>query len=342
MRNIALILEYDGCLFHGWQSQKNAAAVQDIVAAAICRLDGPGAIPAPDASAAVSSACSAPDNAAHASASDNLILCRGRSTRRPAFDASAVSSARPPTRITGASRTDAGVHARGQVANFSTESSIPADKYAYALNTLLPAGVVCARSFEAPPDFHARFSAVSKTYSYLILNRRQPSALYRSRAWHVPLPLDMAAMQKAADLFIGERDFRAFMAAGSPVKSTVRTVTRLTLDAYPVSAIAGDAGVHSTSSPASFAATSAAASCSAAPDTATAADPDSGAFIQLLIEGNSFLYNMVRIIAGTLVYVGQGKMSHEDVRRAIEAGDRKLAGKTAPPHGLCLERVNYH
>ena len=207
-----------------------------------------------------------------------------------------------PRRIIGASRTDAGVHARGQVANFFTDSRIPADKYAYALNTILPAGITCARSAEAPPQFHARYSAIGKEYSYTILNRRQPSALYRNRAWHVPLPqpLDTGAMRDAAELLIGEHDFRAFMSAGSPVKSTVRIVTRLEI---------------------------------------VADMPDS--LIKLSILGNGFLYNMVRIIAGTLVYVGQGKLEKGDVGRAILSGDRKLAGKTAPPHGLCLEFVEY-
>ena len=249
MRNVALVLEYDGGMFHGWQSQTNAATVQDAVARAIAKLEG-----------------------------------------------------LPPRRFTGASRTDAGVHARAQVANFFTESRIPADKYAYALNALFPRGVACVRSAEAPPGFQARYSAVSKTYTYLILNRRMPSALYGDRAWHVPLPLDAGAMRDAAALIVGERDFRAFMSTGSPVKSTIRNVTRLDLD-----------------------------------DRRPAREP----FIKISVEGDGFLYNMVRIIAGTLVYAGLGRLGPGDVETALASGDRKAAGKTAPPQGLCLESVSY-
>ena len=289
MRNIVLTLEYDGSLFHGWQSQLNAATVQDAVAAAVGKLDG------------------------------------------------------TPRRVTGASRTDAGVHAKAQVANFFTDSNIPADKYAYALNTILPAGVACVRSFEADSGFHARFSAINKAYSYLILNRRLPSALYRYRAWHVPLPLDITAMREAARLFIGEHDFKAFMSTGSPVNSTVRTITRLELGAYPASVYDPLSAV----SPLNLlsAASPPPATCSAEPLSAASPPPASlqepEAFIILLIEGNGFLYNMVRIITGTLVYVGQGRLSIGDAGRALASGDRKSAGKTAPPHGLYLEYVNY-
>ena len=245
-RNIALLLEYDGTLFHGWQSQNNANTVQDAVASA--------------------------------------LQCLGCA----------------PERLVGASRTDAGVHARGQVASFFTSSRIPAEKFAYALNTVLPSGVTCARSAEAPSNFHARYSAIGKTYSYLILNRRQPSALYMRRVWHIPLPLDVAAMREAAGAIVGERDFRAFMSAGSPVKSTIRKVARLDIE-------------------------------DGLPDD----------IIKLTIEGNGFLYNMVRIITGTLAYVGQGRLSSGDVSRAVASGDRRDAGKTAPPHGLYLDYVDY-
>jgi len=249
MRNIALVLEYDGTLFHGWQAQINAPTVHGAVSEAVRKLDG------------------------------------------------------APRRLIGASRTDAGVHARGQVANFHTDSRIPADKYAFALNTALPEGVVCVESYEAAPDFHARFSAVSKKYSYLILNRRQPSALHRNRAWHVPIELDEAAMRGAARLFIGEKDFRALMSAGSPVKSTIRTVLSLELGVTPAGG--------------------------------------GGSFIKFEIEANGFLYNMARIIAGTLVYAGMGRLSAADIGRALASGDRKSAGKTAPPQGLCLEYIKY-
>ena len=293
MRNIAITLEYDGSLFHGWQSQVNAKTVQDAVSGALCSLDG------------------------------------------------------KPVRLAGASRTDAGVHARGQVATFFTESKIPADKYAYALNTVLPEGISCINSYEAPDDFHARFSAKSKVYSYMILNRRHPSALYRNYAWHVPLPLDAAAMRGAARLFIGSHDFRAFMSTGSPVKSTVRNIYSLDLDICPHGRppqvfrtsghLTGDEQ-HNYHSDGHLTATVPHINFS---DKQLTGDEQQGAFILLLIDGDGFLYNMVRIITGTLVYIGQGKLDAGDIRHALDTGMRGYAGKTAPPQGLCLERVNY-
>ena len=251
-----------------------------------------------------------------------------------------------PVNITAAGRTDAGVHARGQVANFFTDSRIPADKYAYALNTILPSGVVCLRSYEAPPDFHARFSATSKVYSYLILNRRQPSALYKTRAWHVPLPLDVGAMREAAPLFTGERDFHAFMSSGSPVRSTIRKVTRLEIETYPIEVpfdtpnmiVAGFS--HNYRSERSE--RSERSNRSDRSDTGPAHNPEeTGRFVKLIIEANGFLYNMVRIITGTLVYAGQDRLNADDIRRAFASGERGAAGKTAPPQGLCLEYVRY-
>jgi len=286
VRNIALILEYDGRYFHGWQSQIRSQS----------RLHS----------------SSPPDASAAALPTVQDAVC----------DALRKLDGAPP-RLIGAGRTDAGVHARGQVANFITRSRIPAAKYAYALNTVLPAGVSCVGSFETELSFNARFSAKSKVYSYTILNRRLPSALYRYRAWHVPLPLDVASMREAALLFIGEHDFRAFMSAGSPVKSTIRNVIRLDIEIVP------DAQ-------------------SSIINLITAPDPDKRtlffgkpSFIRLTIEGNGFLYNMVRIITGTLVYVGQGRLGLCDVANALASGGRASAGKTAPPHGLCLEYVNY-
>jgi tRNA pseudouridine38-40 synthase len=292
MRNIALLLEYDGSRFHGWQSQTNAPTVQALVAAAISRLDG------------------------------------------------------RPTSLVGASRTDAGVHARGQVAHFFTESRIPAEKYAYALNALLPEGINCVGSREATPDFHARFSAVGKAYSYQILNRRFPSALLRERVWHVPLPLELDAMRAAAALFVGEHDFSAFMSTGSPVKTTVRTIFSLTVEA------GGERETRPSepSRPCEFSApcqphrsspcqphrSSPCQSRGSAP-----CPPFEPGLIRVNVSGDGFLYNMVRIIVGTLVYAGLGKLGAKEVAGALASGARDEAGKTAPPQGLFLERVWY-
>lgn len=201
--------------------------------------------------------------------------------------------------LTGSSRTDAGVHAQGFVCNFHIKSSIPADKYAFALNRLLPDDIVVIGSEVAADDFHARFSAKGKTYRYLIHNSKFPSALLRDRAYHVYYPLDIDAMRKAADFFIGTHDFYAFSAAGGSTKTTVRTIT--------------DAKVIS----------------------------QSDNLIELRITGDGFLYNMVRIIAGTLIEVGFGRLKSDDIPELITGLDRRKAGRTAPAHGLYLLEVYY-
>lgn len=200
--------------------------------------------------------------------------------------------------LIGCSRTDAGVHALAQVANFKTNSSIPPERFSYALNRLLPEDIVIKSSEEAGADFHARFCAKNKTYKYLIYNSTFPSALLRNRAYHVSHPLDVEAMRKAGGHFLGRHDFSAFKAAGSDVESFERTVKELS--------------IHKNEN-----------------------------LIEILISGDGFLYNMVRIIAGTLIEVGTGKLSPEDVPSIILSGDRKKAGRTAPAHGLYLVGVEY-
>ena len=232
MRNIKLTLEYDGTGYHGWQSQANAAAVQDVVGSAIKKLTG-----------------------------EEISL-------------------------TGSSRTDTGVHALGQVANFYTSSGIPADKFAFALNCILPENIVVNKSEEVGMDFHARFSAKGKKYRYLIYNSTFPSALMRFRAYHVFYPLSVEAMAEGAEYFCGTHDFAAFMATGSSVKTTVRTIHNIS-----ISAADGD-----DSSLPRFLTTDPRADKKTLPK-----------LITLEIAGDGFLYNMVRIIAGTLVQVGYGK-----------------------------------
>ncbi len=202
------------------------------------------------------------------------------------------------TSVTGAGRTDNGVHALGQVANFYTTSAIPADKFSFALNSMLPEDITIRKSEEVPESFHSRFSATGKKYIYKIYNSNFPSPLLRDRAFHVSRPLDLERMQAATAGFVGTHDFSAFMSTGSSVKSTVRTVRSIFLDRH-------------------------------------------GDVIRMKIEGNGFLYNMVRIIAGTLIEVGNGRIAPEDVPGIIEGLDRKKAGKTAPPQGLYLAEVVY-
>ena len=244
MRNIKLTIEYDGTAYHGWQSQINAAAVQDIVTDAVSRLT------------------------------------------------------RENSSITGASRTDTGVHAFGQVCNFFTETTIPADKVAFALNTLLPEDITVKRSEEAAPDFHSRFSTKGKKYRYLFYNSTFPSALLRHRAYHIFYPLDADAMNRAAAHFIGTHDFASFSATGGYVKTTVRTMTQACVER----------------------------------------DDE---LITFTVMGNGFLYNMVRIIAGTLVEVGFGRIDPDAIPGIITALDRRKAGRTAPAHGLYLVEVYY-
>lgn len=202
------------------------------------------------------------------------------------------------TRVTGASRTDAGVHALGQRAHFDTESAIPADKYPFVLNRFLPEDIRVTEGIMVPPDFHARFDAVGKWYTYRIHNAPHPSALYRHLTAHVPIPLDAEKMDQSARLLLGTHDFAAFAAAGGQAKTTVRTI-----DAVSVSR--------------------------------------EGKEITLKIHGNGFLYNMVRIIAGTLIYVGQGKLEIDCISRAIHSKNRLDLGVTAPACGLELTRVEY-
>lgn len=200
--------------------------------------------------------------------------------------------------LTGSSRTDAGVHALGLAANFHTESSIPPERFAYALNSALPDDVVIKNSEEVDLDFHARFAAKAKKYRYLILNSMYPSAIMRYRAYHVRQTLDFGAMQEAVPYFLGEHDFSAFKASGSETKSSVRTILKASIEKKED-------------------------------------------ILEFEITGDGFLYNMVRIIAGTLVDVGLGKISPNDIQKIIESMDRRSAGRTAPAHGLYLVEVYY-
>ena len=200
--------------------------------------------------------------------------------------------------ITGASRTDAGVHALGQAAHFDTRSSIPAEKFSFALNTRLPDDIRVVASSLASPGFHARYSARGKTYRYQIHNSSHASALYRRQRAHVIPPLNARRMREAVLDVLGEHDFRAFAASGSEAKSTVRDISEADLR-------------------------------------------QDGELIELMISGRSFLYNMVRILAGSLIYIGMDKLPADALRRALLSGNRLDLGITAPAHGLTLMEVRY-
>lgn len=198
--------------------------------------------------------------------------------------------------VTGCGRTDAGVHAENYVCNFHTSSSVPAEKYVYALNAHLPDDIVCKKSQEVSDDFCANRSAVKKRYVYRISNTEFPDVFMRKYAWHYKHKLNIEKMRREAKAFLGEHDFIGFAASGFTVKTTVRTI--YSLDIY-----------------------------------------EEGGIITIDVVGNGFLYNMVRIMAGTLVQAGGGMIS--DVEDIIRSRDRNRAGVTAPAHGLCLKEVFY-
>jgi tRNA pseudouridine38-40 synthase len=203
------------------------------------------------------------------------------------------------TPVTGASRTDAGVHALGQVAHFQTEAAIPPHGLRRGLNTLLPPSIAVVGCSEAAPGFHARFDSRGKHYRYTLLTRPDRSPLWLHRAWHCPRPLDLAAMEAAAAHLLGERDFAAFRASGCTAKTTRRRV-----DAVRFTRERDD-------------------------------------LLHIDVLGNAFLRNMVRIMAGTLVDVGEGRRAAWDIPAILDSGDRTRAGRTAPPGGLTLVAVFY-
>ena len=200
--------------------------------------------------------------------------------------------------LTGSSRTDTGVHAKGMVANFKTNTSIPPNKIKFALNNKLPDDIVIINSEEVSEDFHSRYNSKGKTYCYTIINRRDRLALGRNYAYQFKWDLDIERMKSACKYFLGEHDFCAFMSSGSSVKTTVRTINELYIE-------------------------------------------NNKDEIKIFISANGFLYNMVRIIVGTLIMVGIGKISDKDITDIIESRDRTKAGACVPANGLTLEKVYY-
>ena len=200
--------------------------------------------------------------------------------------------------VIGASRTDAGVHAKGNVAVFDTESTIPADRFAYALNPLLPEDIVVVASDEVEADWHPRHCDTEKTYEYKILNRKIDMPLQRLYSHFCYFNLDLEKMQKAASYLIGEHDFKSFCTVRTQAEETVRTIYSLTV---------------------------------------TKADD----LITIRISGSGFLYNMVRIIAGTLVKIGMGVYPPEKMEEILEEKNRAAAGPTIPARGLTLVSLEY-
>lgn len=203
-----------------------------------------------------------------------------------------------PIEVIGASRTDAGVHAMGNVAVFDTCSRMPAEKISYALNQRLPEDIRIQKSEEVDADWHPRYCDSRKTYEYRIYRGEFPMPLKRLYALHIYYNVDLEKMREAAKFFVGEHDFKSFCQVGAQVKSTVRTV-------YDVSII------------------------------------EEGADLVIRVTGGGFLYNMVRIMAGTLLEVGKGKIEPGQILEIIQAKDREAAGPTAPAHGLTLIKYEF-
>ena len=245
MRNIKLVIEYDGKEFNGWQKQPTKLNIQGEIERAIKQITG------------------------------------------------------EEVDLTASGRTDAGVHALGQVANFKTNSNIPIEKIPIALNSNLKKSIVIKSAEEVEERFHSRLNCKRKTYRYIINNSKYGTAIYRNLETHIPMKLDIQKMKEAVKYFEGEHDFKAFKASGTSSKSSVRTI-------YKAEVIeAGNERIY------------------------------------IELTGNGFLYNMVRIISGTLVEVGLGKIEPNEIKTIIDSQKRENAGKTLPPQGLYLIKVEY-
>ena len=200
--------------------------------------------------------------------------------------------------VIGASRTDAGVHAKGNVAVFDTSARMPAEKISYALNTRLPEDIRIQESCEVAADFHPRFRKTVKTYEYKICNRRFPDPCTRLYSLFYYWDLDTEKMRQAAQYLVGTHDFTSFCTNKPEVTDRVRTI-------YSLDVL------------------------------------QDGEMITIRVCGNGFLYNMVRIITGTLLRVGSGMIKPEEIPAILDAKDRSRAGETARPHGLTLVKIEY-
>ncbi|MEA2021353.1 MAG: tRNA pseudouridine(38-40) synthase TruA, partial [Candidatus Caldatribacteriota bacterium] len=205
-------------------------------------------------------------------------------------------------KIKGSGRTDAGVHALGQVANFKTNSNIPIQKIPFTLNNLLPDDIRIKRAEEVDNDFHARYSATSKIYHYYIFNSDgdhfYPSFFLNKYVYYIRKNIDIFKMKKAGKLLLGENDFSSFSCSGSGIKNPIRNLIKINIK-------------------------------------------KNRKIICLQIEANAFLYKMVRGIVGTLLEVGQGKIDYSEIKRILEAKNRRESGKTVPAKGLFLMQVKY-
>jgi len=210
-------------------------------------------------------------------------------------------------RVFGASRTDAGVSALGQVALVQIDSAIPVENLARAITDRLPSDIAVAEAVEVAQDFDLIGAVKSKLYRYTIFTGRDRPVLQVRHCWHLPAKLDTTSMARAAKMLIGKKDFKSFAAAADKRETSVRTILRCNVTRP-------------------------------APQRSGARKDD---WIYVDVEGDSFLYNMVRNIVGTLVEVGRGRWKHEKINEILKAKDRTAAGPIAPAAGLCLMWVKY-
>jgi tRNA pseudouridine38-40 synthase len=255
MRNIKLIIQYNGANYSGWQSQLTGTTIQGLFETALNKITG-----------------------------EEITLIA-------------------------AGRTDAGVHALGQCACFMTGSILTPEVLRDALNAHLPADIRVMDACEVAADFHARFSALSKSYIYLISTSRIVSPFLQPYMWRLTQKLDVSAMTEAMNLLKGTHDFSAFRASGCGAKTAVRSITEASLEEienidFISLRIEGD-------------------------------------FLRFRFEGNAFLRHMVRNMVGTIAEIGKGRMNPDDINKLFKLGDRRCAGPTAPAQGLFLERINY-
>ncbi len=221
------------------------------------------------------------------------------------------------TAATASGRTDAGVHAEGQVVHFDADTSIPVDKIPFAVNTHLPDDVSMLSCEVVSDDFNARFNAKRKTYCYKTYISKHRRPMLEPTHEHIIVPVDLDKIKEACKIIEGTHDFKCFEASGSIIKNTVRTIYSIEVETAPLQTYSSE-------------------------DSATEKDGLlTNSVMNVYVTGNGFLYNMVRIIAGTLLYVGIGKLTPDDVRTILESGDRKLAGKTLSAKGLHLIQVIY-
>lgn len=203
-----------------------------------------------------------------------------------------------PVSVSGVGRTDAGVHARRYVANFHADCTIPMDRLPLAINSRLPMDIAVSGAAVVPDSFDARFSCTRKEYTYWIRPGKIRDPFSVRSSYFYPYALNAAAMQQAAQHFIGRKDFAAVRSVGTPVRSTVREIFTCCVDTV-------------------------------------------GSLVRIRVSADGFLYNMVRAISGTLLYVGQGKLSPDSIPGILSGGDREQAGPTLPPQGLFMSRLWY-